>query len=107
MGATMGADSRVVQNRQTSLWTPSIRPIHISRRLSLSAGLHDCLCFGSLGLVSGELASRALDWGHAARDALEIFLPLVALSRLFLELECLRPLALNYGISLQASWCKI
>ncbi|MGK7910800.1 MAG: transposase [Synechococcus sp.] len=43
-----------------------------------------------------------LDWGHAARDAFEIFLPLVALAQLLFELERLRPLALNHGISLQA-----
>ena len=48
-----------------------------------------------------------LDWGHAARDALEIFLPPVALALLLLELERLRPLAINHGISLQISWCKI
>ncbi|MEO0941905.1 MAG: IS701 family transposase, partial [Cyanobacteria bacterium J06642_12] len=48
-----------------------------------------------------------LDWGQAAQDALEIFLPLVALALLLLELERLRPLALKHGISLQISWCKI
>ena len=56
-------------------------------------------------LLTGSPAP--LDWGHAARDALEIFLPLVALALLLLELERLRPLALNHGISLQISWCKI
>ncbi len=39
-------------------------------------------------LLTGSPAP--LDWGHAARDALEIFLPLVALALLLLELERLR-----------------
>ena len=68
-----------------------------------------CMIAFVLAHWASVLASSptVLDWGQAARDSLEIFLPLVALSRLLLELERRRPLALNHGISLQASWCKI
>ena len=56
-------------------------------------------------LLAGSVGP--LDWANAARDALETFLPKVALALLLLELERLRPLALNHGLEFHISWCKI
>ena len=47
------------------------------------------------------------DWGEAARIALELLLPLMALLPLLVEIQRLQPLAKRYGIDINVTWCKI
>jgi len=47
------------------------------------------------------------DWGEAARIALELLLPLMALLPLLVEIQRLQPLAKRYGLDINVTWCKI
>lgn len=51
--------------------------------------------------------SSTPDWGVAAQTALAFFFPSLVLSLLLLEIERLRPIAIQQGIDIQISRCKI